>query len=348
MAVENLALQPYSTGPNTAMTPQTFMPGQLDHLPSSCTPVTNVPNIVPTSIAPAPLDHDIVMTPKSPMPGYLPSRTLVTNVPNTVPTSITPKPAPKPPNVPNAMPTSVIPQLRPGQGESNTMDLDLDLPPSPSCSTSSNLHPATSGRPMWIPESFESVIQRTVKEWLILDSTELVQEAVSGVVDACIPRLVELIDAKITSFASDRTKGSCTPSGCGNDGWEGDNEDESPSPKDRKKPGSRGHRNHLHVWHILTPGHQLMVSQSAYRKYLTEKGVMTTRSSKGLTPVQAPPNQVEAFNQDGSSPPTIESVAIDWTTSLKSSPWNQEMVHLLAVDFHVKLKIHRNISNRCL
>ena len=311
MAVENLALQPYSTGPNTVMTPQTFMPGQLDHLPSSCTPVTNIPNIVPTSVAPAPLDHDIVMTPKTPMPGYLPSSTLVTNVSNAVPTSVTPKPAPKPPNVPNAMPTSVIPQLRPGQGESNTMDLDLDLPPSPSCSTSLNLHPATSGQPMRIPESFESVIQHTVMEWLILDSTELVQAAVSGVVDACIPHLVELIGAKIASFASDCTKGSCTPSGCGNDGLEGDNEDKSPSPKDRKKPGPRGHRNHLHVWHILTPGHQLMVSQSAYRKYLTEKGVMTTRSSKGLTPVQAPPNQVEAFNQDGSSLPTIESVTID-------------------------------------
>ena len=219
------------------------------------------------------------------------------------------------------------------------MDLDLDLPPSPSRSTSSNLHPPTSGQPMRIPESFESVIQRTVMERLTLNSTELVQAAVSGVVDACIPRLVELIVAKIASFASDRTQGSRTPLGCGNDGWEDDNEDKSPSPKGRKKPGPHGHRNHLHVWHFLTPGHQLMVSQSAYRKYLTEKGVMTTRSSKGLTPVQAPPNQVEAFNQDRSSPSTIKSVAIDWTTSLKSSPWNQETVHLLAADFHAKLKI---------
>ena len=55
--------------------------------------------------------------------------------------------------------------------------------------------------------------------------------------------------------------------------------------------------------------------------------------------MQAPPNQVEAFNQDGSSPPTIKSVTINWTTSLKSSPWNQETVCLLAVDFHAKLKI---------
>ena len=66
---------------------------------------------------------------------------------------------------------------------------------------------------------------------------------------------------------------------------------------------------------------------------------MTTRSSKGPVPVQAPPNQVEAFNQDGSSPPTIENIAIDWTISLKSSPWNQETVWLLAADFHAKIKI---------
>ena len=248
MAVENLALQPYSTGPGIATTPPILTPGQLDH---SCTPVTNVPNIVPTSVAPTPLDHHIVMTPKTPMPGHLPSST---PVPNTVPTSVTSEPSPEPPNAPNAMPTSVISKLRPGQEESNTMDLDLDPPPPPSRLTSSNLHPPT-GRPLQIPDSFESVIQRTVMERLTLNSTELVQAAVSGVVDACIPRLVELIDAKIASFASDRIQGSRTPSGCGNDGWEGDNKDESPSPKGRRKPGPRGHMNHLHVWHILKPAH---------------------------------------------------------------------------------------------
>ena len=82
------------------MTPQIFTSGQLNHLPW-CTPITNVPNIVPTSVAPASLDHDIVMTPKTPMPGYLPPSTLVTNTPNAVPTSVTPKPAPEPPNVPD-------------------------------------------------------------------------------------------------------------------------------------------------------------------------------------------------------------------------------------------------------
>ena len=102
------------------------------------------------------------------------------------------------------------------------MDLDLDPPPPPSCSTSLNLHPPT-GRPLQIPDSFESIIQHTVMEQLTLNSTELVQAAVSGVVNACIPCLVELIDTKIASFASDRRH-------C-------------------------GHMNHLHVWHILKPAH---------------------------------------------------------------------------------------------
>jgi hypothetical protein len=238
MAVGHLALQPCSTGPNTAMTPQTLTPGQLDHLPP-CTPITNIPNIVPTSVTSTPLDRDIVMTPQIPMPGHLPLSTPVTNILNAVPISVTPKSSLEPPNA----------------NKSNTMDFDLDSPTPPSRSTSLNLHPPTSGRPLQIPKSFESVIQRTVMERLTLNSTEFVQATVSGVVDTCIPRLVEFIDAKITSFATDRTKGSHTPSGCRNDGWEGDNEDESPSPKGRKKPGPRGHMSHLHVWRILRSAH---------------------------------------------------------------------------------------------
>jgi len=82
----------------------------------------------------------------------------------------------------------------------------------------------------------------------------------------------------------------------------------------------------------------LTVSQSAFRKYLTDKGVMTTQSSAGQTPMQAPCNQVEAFDQDGSSPPMIKNIAIDWSSPLKSSPWNQEAIRLLAVDFHMRIK----------
>jgi len=263
MAVEKLALQPYSTGPDTAMIPRSLTPGQPDQLPL-CTPATNVPNVVSTHVPPTLLDHDIVMTPRA--PGYLPLSTPIVDVSNAVPTSVTPKPSLEtrlssqiflPGHDHNAMPASVFPQLwlQPGQDGSNTMELGPDSPTPPSCSTSLNFPPIP-GRPLQIPESFESVIQRTVMERLTLNSAEFIHATVSGVVDACVPRLVELIDAKITSLVSDRTKGSRTCGGSGNDGWEGDNEDKSLSPKARRKPGPRGHMNYLHVWFIPKPAHQ--------------------------------------------------------------------------------------------
>ena len=65
---------------------------------------------------------------------------------------------------------------------------------------------------------------------------------------------------------------------------------------------------------------------------------MVTQSSKQQIPAQAPSVQVAAFIQDGSSPPIIDNVAIDWQSSLKLSPWNQEIIRLLAVDFQTKIK----------
>ena len=95
--------------------------------------------------------------------------------------------------------------------------------------------------------------------------------------------------------------------------------------------------NHLHVW-PLPDTHQLMliVLQSAFRKYLTEKGVIAT---KDWIPVQAPLTQVQAFNRDGNSLPTIDNITIDWNSPLKTSPWNQETMCLLAADFHTKVKM---------
>ena len=163
---------------------------------------------------------------------------------------------------------------------------------------------APTGQPLCIPTSLESIIQHTVMDWLSLNSIQIVESVVHGVVDACIPRLEELIDVKIASLSSQQTsKGShpCShiPLGSGDDGWEGDaesDEDESlvSSPKGRKKAGPCGHMNHLHIW-PLPNTHQLMliVLQSAFRKYLTEKGVIAT---KDRIPVQASLTQVQAFN----------------------------------------------------
>ncbi|KAG6372577.1 hypothetical protein JVT61DRAFT_7690 [Boletus reticuloceps] len=188
----------------------------------------------------------------------------------------------------------------------------------------------TSSRPLCIPESLVSVIQCAVMERLALNTSDLVESMVRGVVDACIPHLDELINAKLASLSTQPTpKSSRNAQGSsGGDGWEGDDEMDNgqPSaspPKGRKKPEPRGHMNHLH---------------SAFRKYLTDKRVMTTASSKDQIPAQAPSAQVQAFNRDRSSPPVIENVAIDWNSPLNSSPWNKETVRMLAIDFQAKLK----------
>lgn len=71
---------------------------------------------------------------------------------------------------------------------------------------------------------------------------------------------------------------------------------------------------------------------------MVEKGVMITRSSKQQIPAQASSAQVAAFIRDRGFPPAIDNVAIDWKSSLKSSPWNQETIRLLVIDFQTKIK----------
>ena len=71
---------------------------------------------------------------------------------------------------------------------------------------------------------------------------------------------------------------------------------------------------------------------------MVEKGVMITQSSKQQIPAQASSAQVAAFIRDRSFPPAIDNVAIDWKSSLKLSPWNQETIRLLAIDFQTKIK----------
>ncbi|KAI9457282.1 hypothetical protein HD554DRAFT_2177765 [Boletus coccyginus] len=301
MAVKRLALQLYikTNAPNIVPASVATAPLNINivmtpqpHMPG------HLPLCAPTSIVLMPVDHDTVMTPQTPMSGNL-SHTFITNVPNAVPISL------------NAIPIPVI---------SQPLVIHEEF------TTSSNIHPLAPGWPLQIPESLDSIIQYTVMELLTLNSSEFVQATVSGVVNGCIPHLKELINTKIASLTSDHTIGSRTAEGSRNNGWEGDNEDELPLPKARKRPGPHSHMNRLHL---------------AYRKYLTEKGVMVTQSSKGPAPIlmQAPHDEVQEFIQNRSSPPTIKIVAINWTSSLKISSWNQEMIHLLALDFHAKIKI---------
>lgn len=47
---------------------------------------------------------------------------------------------------------------------------------------------------------------------------------------------------------------------------------------------------------------------------------------------------VQAFNRDNESPPRLDNIAIDWNDSLRSSPWNTEVINLLVVDFQANIK----------
>ena len=144
-------------------------------------------------------------------------------------------------------------------------DVGLTGPPPSTQSDLSPSHPiqldptTTPGRPLQVPESLQSVIERAVTEQLSLNSNQIVDSTVRGVLDACIPRLEAFIDAKVTSVGSKRTtKGSrVTRVDSEGDGWEGDDETVEDQlqnhSKGRKKPGPRGHKNFLHVRHVLKP-----------------------------------------------------------------------------------------------
>ena len=116
----------------------------------------------------------------------------------------------------------------------------------------------TPGRPLQVPESLQTVIECAVTEQLSLNSNQIVDLTVHGVLDACIPRLKAFIDAKVTSIGSKHTtKGSrITRVDSEGDACEGDEtvEDQLQNhSKGRKKPGPCGHKNFLHVCHVLKP-----------------------------------------------------------------------------------------------
>ena len=158
-----------------------------------------------------------------------------------------------------------IPQRR-RDDQPRSMEVDLpahpppsiqpDLPPLPSHYPTQSDSPTTPRRPLRVPESLRSVIECAITEQLSLNSTQIVESTVRGVLDTCIPRLEAFFDAKVASLGSERgAKGSRTQWHSEADGWEGDDETDKDQPqnhpKGRKKPGPRGHKNFLHVRLVL-------------------------------------------------------------------------------------------------
>ncbi|KAI9459519.1 hypothetical protein HD554DRAFT_2041861 [Boletus coccyginus] len=179
-----------------------------------------------------------------------------------------------------------------------------------------------------VPTALADIIGKAVADHLCLG---LVEPTVRGVIEACVPRLAEIMESRFaTQNPLPSTEGGSCPksknrsaeSDCrGSDG--DDEEEEAVPPPRRKKPGPRGKTNHLH---------------NAFRSYLRSKNIIPAELKAEL-PVSAPVNAIQVFNQNGEGPPVLENIALDWASHLLSaSRWNHEAIAILSLDFHMKLK----------
>ncbi|KAI9462601.1 hypothetical protein HD554DRAFT_2041178 [Boletus coccyginus] len=170
-------------------------------------------------------------------------------------------------------------------------------PHSPTTSPLSN--PPIPSRPVSlppVPTALADIIGKAVADHLCLGLVEL---TVRGVIEACVPRLAEIME-----------NGD-------------DEEEEAVPPPRRKKPGPRGKTNRLH---------------NAFRSYLRSKNIIPAELKAEL-PVSALVNAIQVFNQNGEGPPVLENIALDWASHpLSASRWNREAIAILSLDFHMKLK----------
>ncbi|KAI9567123.1 hypothetical protein HD554DRAFT_2270715 [Boletus coccyginus] len=202
-------------------------------------------------------------------------------------------------------------------------------PHSPTTSPPSN--PPILSRPVSlppVPTALADIIGKAVADHLCLG---LVEPTVRGVIEACVPRLAEIMESRFaTQNPLPSTEGGSCPksknrsaeSDCrGSDG--DDEEEEAVPPPRRKKPGPRGKTNRLH---------------NAFRSYLRSKNIIPAELKAEL-PVSAPVNAIQVFNQNGEGPPVLENIALDWASHpLSVSCWNREAIAILSLDFHMKLK----------
>ncbi|KAI9455309.1 hypothetical protein HD554DRAFT_2178513 [Boletus coccyginus] len=228
-------------------------------------------------------------------------------------------------NHPDSTAPSVTPENHPAAAPSSS-------PTSPPVTP----RPARPTRPLVLPRALENIIGQVVSERLDATAASLVEPTVRGIVDACIPRLTDLIDSRLAtqSLTPDqsrhatkcKSRANRQPEDSG-EGTDGDDEMEGDvflqtSPR-RKKPGPRGKMNRLHL---------------AFRKYLRSRNVIPQDTAGPLPPL-APNDAVQSFDRDSVPPPTLENIAFDWRCSpFKSSRWNREAITILSIDFHNNLR----------
>ncbi|KAF8547334.1 hypothetical protein OG21DRAFT_1527231 [Imleria badia] len=166
-------------------------------------------------------------------------------------------------------------------------------------------------RPLALPPAIEDIINQVVGKHLDAATAGLVEPTVQAIVDGCIPCLTEFMNSYFaTLHAPKSNSASRLPEGTKEDCDGNDEDEDSPSrtfPR-RKKPGPQGRKNCLH-------------------------------SPKTALPPLASINAIQAFNQNSTSPSTLDNITMDWCYSpLKSLHCNSEVIMLLSVDFHRNLK----------
>ncbi|KAG2137102.1 uncharacterized protein EDB93DRAFT_1253719 [Suillus bovinus] len=186
------------------------------------------------------------------------------------------------------------------------------------------IHTPIPVKPLPLPAStIEDRLNQLVAQRFLKLSQNVLMPALKNAVDALVPSIIK----QLTDRLSNGLKASIhpQPSTCKadilSDTQSSDDEDGLKPHLRCKCPGKRGSKNHLHV---------------AFHTYLQEKGLL--KGKNNLLPKSPPTETVQAFNKDNNGCPTLGNLSIDWSDSLKKSPWNTEAVNLLAVDFQMKVK----------
>ncbi|KAG2108562.1 hypothetical protein BD769DRAFT_1392725 [Suillus cothurnatus] len=203
----------------------------------------------------------------------------------------------------------------------------IPVKPFPLPATSSpmvpQIHTPVPVKPLPLPATIEDRLDRLVAQRFLELSQNVLAPALKHAVDALVPSIVE----QLTDGLSDGLRASIHPrppirkTDISSDTQSSDDEDGLKPHLRRKCPGKRGSKNHLHV---------------AFRAYLREKGLLKGKNNS--LPQSPPEETVRAFNKDNDGCPTVGDLSVDWSDSLKKSPWNTEVVNLLAVDFQMKVK----------
>ncbi|KAG1796869.1 hypothetical protein EV424DRAFT_1546852 [Suillus variegatus] len=207
------------------------------------------------------------------------------------------------------------------QPRATSLALTMDTSPIVnSKSTDPPLQTPSPERPFIMPSTIETHLDRLVTQRFLELSHNVLTPALKDAIDAMIPSMVERLSDDMRNI-SVRHQPHTHKEDSLSDTQASDSDDGLAPHPQRKRPGKRGSKNHLHV---------------AFRSYLQEKRVL--KGKNGSLPQSPPIKTIQAFNHNHDCCPTLDDLSIDWSDSLKKSSWNTEVINILVVDFQLKIK----------